>query len=1074
MLAVLLGMVGLSFAGGPWASAASAAATFTVTVNGTGNGIVSGSGIDCNKGETGGHETCGTEGTSVELTATSEAGSVFAGWSVSATGFSFQSPNPCGNSPTCKVTSGSGTVSITAAFAIPLPAPDVTIQSPTDVGSHEATFRGTVNPNGNDARWHFEYRPVGVSAWTNVPVPDGDAGSGETAEDVDATAEALEPNTEYEVRLFAKNEQHEETSGVETFTTESVPPTVSEPSAIAGTTMASFRGLLDPHNSASTYRFEYGDQGPCDANPCAAVEGSVPGANSPLAVFARAEDLAPATAYHFRLVATNAEGETSETADQTLTTGSPGPSRAYELVSPVPTLGVDIFRSEQFAASEDGDRVFYKTAGGELPGNEGSHLFYTATRGSTGWTSEPADASPMGETWVLGGNGATVAVPREIESILMYTNGGIDPDDQNNPEGDNPKDPVQGQDLYLRRPTSAPPIWLARNEQIPPGTPQTEYSRDGFAGRPYSSTMSADGDTVVFQSLASLLARDTTPAGKSRLYKWQRGSLSLAGTLPDGELPLEGSTLGTSSEFASQAVSVDGSRVVFSARRPGSVSPSVKALYVSFDGSPTKEATSAAGCPACEVASNAPLAVSYAGASSDVSRVFFTSKTRLTANSGAANSTSGGADLYEFDADSGELRDLTPRLDGRDDPTVPPAPAAQARVQGVVRVANDGRRVYFVAQGVLPSGRNSLGEVPTEGANNLYVYSGDPSLQKGQVGFIATLGSEASEPAKVFESEREALWQIEASPKGAKRAAFTNQTGTVLAFQSAVPITGQPLGDSVQLFVYEAQSAALACASCPGNGATPGGSVNGGSPDSPSGNFILPDLTTDRHLVSEAGAVYFETPTALLPSDTNAVADVYEWDHGQLRLVSPGSGSTASQLFDASANGETVFFLTRSALAPQDDEPGVNKLYAARVGGGFRGPFPAPPECWGDGCQGTGPASSSLPAASSATFSGSGNATRKRFSCLRSTRKAEKLSNRAKRLRRNSVRVPEKSRALRMRRRARRLSQRAKGQRVKARRCRGVGKVAHPSGRATSRRVKTGHHRAKTRRPRNAKGRAGR
>src|SRR5271163_515189 len=93
-----------------------------------------------------------------------------------------------------------------------------------------------------------------------------------------------------------------------------------------------------------------------------------------------------------------------------------------------------------------------------------------------------------------------------------------------------------------------------------------------------------------------------------------------------------------------------------------------------------------------------------------------------------------------------------------------------------------------------------------------------------------------------------------------------------------------------------------------------------------------------RNLSENGQRVFFDTPDALLDTDTNTGTspgcegeetgcDVYEWeadgegscrsetqDEGCLYLISSGTASEQSYFGDASANGNNIFFFTRQAL----------------------------------------------------------------------------------------------------------------------------------------------------------------
>ena len=75
------------------------------------------------------------------------------------------------------------------------------------------------------------------------------------------------------------------------------------------------------------------------------------------------------------------------------------------------------------------------------------------------------------------------------------------------------------------------------------------------------------------------------------------------------------------------------------------------------------------------------------------------------------------------------------------------------------------------------------------------------------------------------------------------------------------------------------------------------------------------------HNFSEDGSrFFFETPEALVPGDTNAHQDVYEYENGRPYLISGGTDSSDSYFLDASPDGNDVFFLTRQQLVPADQD----------------------------------------------------------------------------------------------------------------------------------------------------------
>jgi Tol biopolymer transport system component len=651
------------------------------------------------------------------------------------------------------------------------------------------------------------------------------------------------------------------------------------------------------------------------------------------------------------------------------------PDRAYEIVSPYPTEGVPVFpRAGSVSISEDGDRVnlgtFQPFPGSETPPpQDQEHIGdarwnYVAKRGTDGWHLQETGFSESG--W---GRGWSADGKRYLFSTA--TGGDVDhrlaPDDQNG-------DPVYspgGQDVYQWQPDGSV-VWISRDPRIPVGTPQTARENavlpSGVSPGAYS--MSFDGRTVVFSSRRSLSDEDTTPPGVPQLYKWQDGELSFIGKRPDGSVPSEGTGLGVAtaggwSEDPSGdpniqgAVSRDGRRVVFSAFRRDSGEG--KMIYVQTDGQPTVEAVKETGVP--PLPGDQPFYPTYHGASADASRVFFTTNSRLTPDSGASatwpggDGKSGDPDLYVYDVNADKVRDLTPRLDGVEDPTVDPAAADRAHVQGVAAYSEDGKRVYFVADAQYDVAPNPQGDLPSPEGRNLYMAELEGIDDPVKLRFIAALGP-----------DDRAAWR---STLSENKSAYASPSGSVLGFGSTVPLTGQNLGGTTQLFVYDAEAETLACASCPSDGSLPVSSVN---QDFLVGSSEWQERYSEKRWVSSRGQVFFDTATPLVSEDQNLVTDVYEYLGGQLRLVSAGAGTRPSTFENATEDGDTVLINTLDALVPQDEEPGIPKLYAARVGGGFPAAAKTPACDLGAGaCEGAPTKPPGLSGAGTAAFEGPGD-----------------------------------------------------------------------------------------------------
>jgi hypothetical protein len=173
-----------------------------------------------------------------------------------------------------------------------------------------------------------------------------------------------------------------------------------------------------------------------------------------------------------------------------------------------------------------------------------------------------------------------------------------------------------------------------------------------------------------------------------------------------------------------------------------------------------------------------------------------------------------------------------------------------------------------------------------------------------------------------------------------------------------------------RISVYDADTGTLYCASCSNGGTT------GYLPISAS-----PSVYEARWITSDGGRVFFMTPTALVPQDTNANNDVYEWERpgvgsctaggteGCLYLLSGGTDRDQSFFLDASESGDDVFIDTRAKLVGTDEDD-LFDVYDVRVDGQVP---PVPPACTGSGCQGLPGTPPIFATPSSVTFEGVGN-----------------------------------------------------------------------------------------------------
>jgi hypothetical protein len=469
-----------------------------------------------------------------------------------------------------------------------------------------------------------------------------------------------------------------------------------------------------------------------------------------------------------------------------------------------------------------------------------------------------------------------------------------------------------------------------------------------YAGAPL------DFSRVLFESNAQFTENAPGPFVES-LYENSGGTVRLVGILPDGE-PAAGSTAGAGSNAfygssaqevdrsVERAVSENGLRVIFQAPANGGEPDPEQAgmteVYVRINGTETIELS--APVPGATPAVGTPEPATFQTASTDGSRVFFTTSAELTtpSNTGEANSSE---DLYEYNLETKQLTDLT--ID-----TNPLDATTGAMVQGVVDSSSDGSYVYFVANGQLVEGKGA------DGQPNLYmVHNGGAPV------FIATLSSSGTCFFAGSESADSCVW----SPYPATREAYVTPDGRHMAFMSirSLPTANFPGGynntdqetgqaDS-EVYEYTAPTKSggtgqLLCASCDPSGAQPVGKalIGGISPTGgiQKGKIGLTGISTPFYrarALSEDGRRLFYAAPASLATPYNSV---YEYEQngvgscesarGCQNLISSPSSTEADYFLGSSADGNDVFIATSSRLVSSDSD-NLRDVYDVRIDGGI-------------------------------------------------------------------------------------------------------------------------------------------
>jgi DNA-binding beta-propeller fold protein YncE len=203
------------------------------------------------------------------------------------------------------------------------------------VTATSATVAGTVNPEGTETSYTFQYGlDTTYSTGCSTPPcssPSTPAGSGGSAVPASAGLTELQPNITYHYRLVGTNAAGTTFGADETFKTEGEAPTIlGESSSGVGPTAATLQAQINPNNQGTTYTFEYSTS---EAEVLAAKGTKLLGAaalggfnlaGEPASV--EASSLTPITVYYYRVLATNATGTTTDPTIEQFVTLPPPPS----------------------------------------------------------------------------------------------------------------------------------------------------------------------------------------------------------------------------------------------------------------------------------------------------------------------------------------------------------------------------------------------------------------------------------------------------------------------------------------------------------------------------------------------------------------------------------------------------------------------------------------------------------------------------------------------------------------------------------------------------------------------------
>jgi hypothetical protein len=815
-----------------------------------------------------------------------------------------------------------------------------------------ATLHALVNPEGAETTYHFEYVAEArfnangyASATSTTPTSAGASFEDQTAS---ATLRSLAPGV-YHYRIIATNSHGTATGPDQTLNTVLIEgPWVKNVS----NTSATFEARVNPLGTSTEYRLEYGTSSSYGHS----ISGDLGEGTSYAPISIHRQDLQPLTEYHYRLVIKNEFG-TFEGADHTLTTQGVGGTltlpdgRAWELVSPPDKKAALIKEagagSRVIKAAADGGATVYDAndALGEGAVGKAVSTPVISARGAGGWRSEdisvPATLPPEGTPAGPVGQEASYELFSSDLSLGVVEQPS-EPEPPLSPEATE-RTPYLRSVLTCGIGTGScfTPLLTASNVQ-PPGTK--------FGGKSNSDAATVEGASP---DLSHLVLRYYGGSG-SGLYEWSGGRLqSVPGAGVLGRRNLEGN----SDLFTAHAVSSDGRRIVDNSSGV-SVTDMVRGKTVTAGGGKAIFQTMSA----------------------DGTRVFYIEN----------------GDLYELNVDTGAQSDLTAGH-GAGEPNAGVKEVVMSPSEGETpSSSHEMKYVYFIATGVLANDGVS-------GGDNLYV------LHYGASGptitFIGSLsGEDQQRPAgSVYASSR-------ASANGRYLAFMSNRALT--GYDNHDAASGQP---DEEVYLYDAVANRLVCVSCNPTGARPVGVLDDGrlSVDSQrvwegkSLAGIIPSWQTvqlgtnqpasfyQARFLSDSGRLFFDSPDALVPLATNGLTNVYEYEPagiggctsasvtfnagsgGCVSLISDGTSGGESMFYDASENGNDVFFITLSRLTGEDYDTAYD-VYDAHLCSDSAPchvvPVSPPPCTSGDSCKAAPkPQPEIFGPAPSATFSGTGN-----------------------------------------------------------------------------------------------------
>lgn len=229
-------------------------------------------------------------------------------------------------------------------------SPTVATRGAINVGNTTAKLQATINPNGNQTSYTFQY---GVTNAYGQVTKSHSVGKGTKTVSVSVAVGGLTPGTVYHYRVDASNKSGTAVGSDRKFTTTGHPPAgvVTGPAVNVRKTSATVTGSVNPNGQSTTWVVQYGLTAAYGVQTFGQGLANV---NAPLPVSAQLSGLSPATLFHYRVVAYHGSSVVSSGADETFFT--------EPQVRPRPRL------TARTTPSRDRSRPYVFTTAGSLHG----------------------------------------------------------------------------------------------------------------------------------------------------------------------------------------------------------------------------------------------------------------------------------------------------------------------------------------------------------------------------------------------------------------------------------------------------------------------------------------------------------------------------------------------------------------------------------------------------------------------------------------------------------------------------------------------------------------------------------